>query len=117
VWSKEHDALLKKFKGKGLRWEKIAESFPGRDGKSCQNRYPKYIKGALPPSKGAARDCNRDSNDSSDDEDNNSTNDDDVLPPVISSSSSLALTHYPPPLLDAVSAASSVPVVHDEMRS
>jgi hypothetical protein len=118
-WSKEHSLLLKKLKEKGGSWEKIAKSFPGRTFRSCQNRY-QIIKGALSPSKRAARHSKRHTNDSSDDdEDSNSSNnedddneeaaaaskpsptaplDDDVLPPVISSSSSAALTYYPPPL-------------------
>jgi hypothetical protein len=28
-WPKEHDLLLKKLKEKGLKWPKIAKSFPG----------------------------------------------------------------------------------------
>jgi hypothetical protein len=118
-WSKEQDLLMKKLKGKGQSWEKIAKSFPGRTAGSCRVRFQK-IKGASHSSKGAARASNRDSNDSNDDdEDSNSSNnedndeeaaaasepspaadplaDDDILPPVISSSST-ALTYYPPPL-------------------
>jgi hypothetical protein len=117
VWSKEDDLLLKRLKGKGQSFGKIAMSFPGRTASGCLNRYYKN-KGASHPSKGAARANHRNSNDSSDDDEDNSSNDeddneeeaeasepsaaapldDDVLPPVISSSFA-ALTYYPPPLL------------------
>jgi hypothetical protein len=113
-WSKEQDILLKKLKGKGQSWEKVAKSFPGRTVDSCKQRFHN-VKGASNPSKGAARDSQRDSDDSSDDDEDNSSNneddneedeaasdpspapslDDDILPPVISSA---PLTYYPPPL-------------------
>jgi hypothetical protein len=42
-WSKEESILLKRLKSKGLSWEKIAKSFPGRDIHSCQQRYSRHI--------------------------------------------------------------------------
>jgi hypothetical protein len=74
LWSKEHSLLLKKLKeeSKGLSWGKIAKSFQGRTVRSCTLRYHK-MKGAIPRSKGAARNRHRDSNDSSDDDEENSS--------------------------------------------
>jgi hypothetical protein len=119
LWSKEDKKLMQRMKERGISWEKVAESFPGRTANACMTIYSR-MKRASPPSKGTARN-NRANNDSSDDdEDSNSSSnedddneeaaaasepspaadplDDDILPPVISSSSSAALTYYPPPL-------------------
>jgi hypothetical protein len=44
-WSKEHDMMLKSMRERGLSWETITESFPGRDVPSCQQRYSKIKEG------------------------------------------------------------------------
>jgi hypothetical protein len=43
AWSKEHSLLLKRLREKGLSWEEITKSFPGREIRSCQTRYFKYL--------------------------------------------------------------------------
>jgi hypothetical protein len=43
-WSSEEDEVLESLKEAGQSWEMIAKSFPGRDHRSYENRYLKYIK-------------------------------------------------------------------------
>lgn len=43
-WSPEEDKLIVELRGKGMKWEDIAEQVPGRSTLACRLRYQNYLE-------------------------------------------------------------------------